>query len=70
MREEYNFSNAKRAKDVLHLKKLQQEGQGKTSTILLLDTELIEKIKAKAKQQGMEYHALINQSLEKLVADG
>ncbi len=35
MREEYDFSNAKRAKDVPHLSKLQADAKDKTCVITL-----------------------------------
>jgi len=34
MRKEYDFSNAKRAKDVPHLSKLQAEAKGKTCKMM------------------------------------
>lgn len=37
MRKEYDFSKARRAKDVPHLAKLQVEAEGKTRITIMLD---------------------------------
>jgi uncharacterized protein (DUF4415 family) len=64
MREEYDFSNAKRAKDVPHLAKLQEEGNGKTRITIMLDNDIINNFRMKAKDAGMGYQTLINQVLK------
>ncbi|KHD06197.1 hypothetical protein PN36_15345 [Candidatus Thiomargarita nelsonii] len=65
MRKEYDFSNAKRAKDVPHLSKLQAEAKGKTCIILMLDDEVLQNFRAKAEAKGLGYQTLINQTLTK-----
>jgi len=40
MRKQYDFSKAKRAKDVPHLAKLQTEAKGKTRITMMLDNDL------------------------------
>ena len=42
MRKEYDFSNAKRAKDVPHLSKLQSEVKDKTCVVIMLDNEVLQ----------------------------
>ena len=64
MRKEYDFSKAKRAKDVPHLSKLQSEGKGKTRITIMLDNEVIKKFRSKAKKEGLGYQTLINQALK------
>jgi len=44
MRKEYDFSKAKRAKDVPHLAKLQAEGGGKTRITIMLDNDVIKSL--------------------------
>lgn len=64
MRKEYDFSNAKRAKDVPHLAKLQAEETGKTRITIMLDNDILNNFKLKAKESGMGYQTLINQVLK------
>jgi uncharacterized protein (DUF4415 family) len=68
MREEYNFSNAKRAKDVPHLSKLQAEAKDKTCVIIMLDNEVLQSYQAKAEAKGLSYQTLINNILRKSMA--
>jgi len=63
MREEYDFSKAKRAKDVPHLAQLQTE-KGKTRITIMLDNEVIKSFRLRAKQKGLGYQTLINQTLK------
>jgi len=63
MRKEYDFSKAKRAKDVPHLAKLQAEGEGKTRITIMLDNEVINSFRSKAEKVGLGYQTLINQAL-------
>lgn len=69
MRDEYDFSNAKRAKDVPHLARLQAEGAGKTRITIMLDNDIIEDFRQKAKDAGMGYQTLINQVLKSYIAE-
>jgi len=64
MREEYDFSNAKRAKDIPHLSKLQSEDTGKTRITIMLDNDILNSFRSKAKNEGLGYQTLINQVLK------
>jgi uncharacterized protein (DUF4415 family) len=64
MRKEYDFSKAKRAKDVPHLVKLQSEEPGKTRITIMLDNDILSKFRARAKKEGLGYQTLINQALK------
>ncbi len=64
MREEYDFSKSKRAKDVPHLAKLQSENKGKTRITIMLDNEVLNSFRSKATQEGLGYQTLINQALK------
>jgi uncharacterized protein (DUF4415 family) len=48
MRKQYDFSKAKRAKNVPHLARLQAEARGKTRITIMLDNDLLMTFKAKA----------------------
>ena len=64
MREEYDFSTAKRAKDIPHLAQLQSEEKGKTRITIMLDNDIISNFRMKAKKEGLGYQTLINQALK------
>ena len=64
MHKEYDFSKAKRAKDVPHLAKLQSEGRGKTRITIMLDNEVIKNFRSRAEKEGLGYQTLINQALK------
>ena len=63
MRKEYDFSKAKRAKDVPHLARLQEEAKGKTRITIMLDNVVIETFREMAESQGVGYQTLINRAL-------
>ena len=63
MRKEYDFSKAKRAKDVPHLAKLQAEARGKTRITIMLDNFVIESFRQLAEQEEIGYQTLINRRL-------
>ena len=63
MRRQYDFSKAKRAKDVPHLAKLQAAAKGKTRITMLLDNDLLVAFRAKAEAEGIGYQTLINRAL-------
>lgn len=65
MRKEYDFSKAKRAKNVPHLAKLQAEAKGKTRITIMLDNDVLTTYRAKADKEGLGYQTLINQTLRK-----
>ena len=68
MRKEYDFSNAKRAKDVPHLAKLQSEEKGKTRITIMLDNDILNIFRSRAKNEGFGYQTLINQVLKNYIA--
>ena len=57
MREEYDFSKAKRGAVV--------QSPGKTRITIMLDDEVIEHFRAKAEAEGVGYQTLINALLRK-----
>jgi uncharacterized protein (DUF4415 family) len=63
MRKQYDFSKAKRAKDVPHLARLQAEVKGKTRITIMLDNDLLVSFRAKAEAEGIGYQTLINRTL-------
>lgn len=64
MRSEYDFSNAKRAKDVPHLAKLQAQSQvGKTRITIMLDDDVLEAFRTRGDAAGQGYQTLINAAL-------
>jgi uncharacterized protein (DUF4415 family) len=70
MRKEYDFSTAKRAKDVPHLAKLQEEAaQGKTRITIYIDNDVVSWFKAKAAEVGGNYQTMINQELKRIISD-
>jgi len=67
MRDEYDFSKGRRAKDVPHLAKLQQEAKGKTRITIMLDNDVLSGFRARAKSQGLGYQTLINATLREAI---
>ena len=63
MRKEYDLSNARRAKDVPHLAKLQAELKGKTRITIMLDNFVIKAFREMAEKEGIGYQTLINRTL-------
>ena len=63
MRSEYDFSKAKRAKDVPHLKKLQAEAKGKSCVTLMLDNDVLSEFQDRASEKGIGFQTLIHQTL-------
>jgi uncharacterized protein (DUF4415 family) len=68
MRKQYDFSKAKRAKQIPHLARLQAEAKGKTRITIMLDNDLLMSFKAKADSEGTGYQTLINQTLRRAAA--
>lgn len=60
MRSEYDFSQAKRAKDVPHLQKL---NAGKTRITIMLDNDVLDAFRAQAETAGRGYQTAINAAL-------
>lgn len=65
MRKQYDFTKAKRAKNIPHLARLQAEAKGKTRITIMLDNDLLMAFKAKAESEGTGYQTLINQTLRR-----
>jgi predicted DNA binding CopG/RHH family protein len=63
MRDEYDFSQAKRAKEVPHLARLQEEAKGNTRITIMLDNDVLMAFRARADAEGIDYQTLINQVL-------
>ena len=57
MREEYDFSKAKRGEVI--------PSPGKTRITIMLDDDVIERFRAKAEAEGIGYQTLINSILRK-----
>ncbi len=67
MRKEYDFSPAKRAKDVPHLSKLQKEAaKGKTRITIYIDDDVVSWFKTKAAEVGGNYQTMINAELKRI----
>jgi uncharacterized protein (DUF4415 family) len=64
MRKEYDFSHAKRAKDVPHLAKLQAEMAGKTRITMRVDNTVLAAFKARAESSGGSYQTMMNEALK------
>ena len=67
MRKSYDFSRAKRARDVEHLAKLQAETPGKTRITIMLDNFVIEAFRSLAEVEGIGYQTLINRTLREAI---
>jgi uncharacterized protein (DUF4415 family) len=76
MKREYDFSTAKRAKDVPHLAKLQAAVKAgasittsnKTRVTMYLDAQVIEAFKARAEAEGKGYQTAINDALRAAIS--
>jgi uncharacterized protein (DUF4415 family) len=69
MRKEYDFTNAKRAKDVPHLAKLQAEStRSKTRITMLIDADVLAAFRDRAEREGKGYQTLINTALRAAIA--
>jgi uncharacterized protein (DUF4415 family) len=69
MREQYDFSNAKRAHEVPHLARLQAEQGGKTRITIMLDNDVIEVFRKRAEKAGRGYQTMINEALRATIND-
>lgn len=63
MRPEYDFSKAKRAKNVPHLTKLRASMKGKTRITIMLDDDVIKAFRQRAEARGIGYQTAINEAL-------
>lgn len=67
MRKEYDFTNAKRAKDVPVLAKLQAEMAGKTRITMRVDNVVLNTFKQRAEASGGSYQTMLNEALGQYV---
>jgi len=64
MKAEYDFSKARRAKDVPHLARLQAKAAaGKSRITIYLDNAVIQSFRQRAEEEGKGYQTLINEAL-------
>ena len=68
MRDEYDFSKAKHARDIPHLAKLQQEAKGKSRITIMLDNDVLAFFRERAESEGIGYQTLINAALREFVS--
>ena len=69
MKTEYDFSKAKRAKNVPHLAKLQAENAtGKTRITMYLDAAVLQAFRNQAETEGKGYQTLINDALRRVIS--
>lgn len=66
MHKEYDFSKAKRAKNVAHLAKLQKENNGKTRITIMIDNDILDTFRELAEHEGTGYQTLINNALRQI----
>lgn len=67
MRKEYDFTGAKRAKDVPHLARLQSETAGKTRITMRVDNSVLAAFKARAETVGGSYQTMMNEAIRQYV---
>ncbi len=69
MRKEYDFTHAKRAKDVPHLAALQAEAaRSKARITILIDADVLAAFRDRAEREGKGYQTLINTALRAAIA--
>lgn len=72
MQAEYDFSTARRAKDVPHLKALRQRVQaqdgGKQRITIMIDADVLQAFRERAATCGAGYQTLINEALRRAIA--
>lgn len=66
--DEYDFSQAKRAKDIPHLAKLQQASKGKSRITIMLDDDVLNFFRSEAEAKGIGYQTLINMALREAMS--
>ena len=67
MRDEYDFSKARRAQEIPHLAKLQQEAKGKSRITIMLDNDVLSFFRERAEAEGIGYQTLINAALREVI---
>ena len=68
MREEYDFSGAKRASEMPHLVRLQAEAaKGKTRISIYVDDDVLDAFRERAEAEGHGYQTIINDALRSAI---
>lgn len=67
MQKEHDFSKAKKAKDVPHLRTLQAESKGKSRITIMLDNDVLAAFRERANEEGIGYQTLINKALREAI---
>ncbi len=67
MRDEYDFSKAKRAKDIPHLTKLRQTAKAKSRITIMLDNDVLSFFRERGEAEGIGYQTLINATLREAI---
>jgi hypothetical protein len=70
MKDEYDFSDAKRATEIPHLNKLRESQSNKTRITIMLDNDVLEGFKQRANAHGVGYQTEINTALKELLQQG
>jgi uncharacterized protein (DUF4415 family) len=65
MQTEYDMTNARRATEIDHLKRLRA---GKSRITIMLDDEVLDAFRRRADEQGIGYQTLINLALREHLA--
>lgn len=66
MKAEYDFSQARRAKDVPHLNRLRERAQAapaKQRITIMIDTDVLQAFRQRAEARGTGYQTLMNEAL-------
>ena len=71
MKSEYDFSDARRARDVPHLNRLrarvQGENKGKQRITIMIDSDVVEAFRQRAAASASGYQTLINEALRRAI---
>lgn len=70
MRANYDFSKAKRARDVPHLQQLRAEKPVKTRISIMLDDDVLAAFREQADRKGAAYQTEINRILREYLGGG
>ena len=70
MKDNYDFSNAKRATEIPHLNKLRESQSNKTRITIMLDNDVVEGFKQRAENHGVGNQTEINAALKELLKQG
>ena len=68
MRDEYDFSGAKPARDIPALAALQQQNRSKTRITINIDTDVLNAFRERADAEGLAYQPMINAALREFLA--